>query len=86
VSFYETRGLLRISLKQVTALCSKCGAAKQMNTRAAQRIKMVNVHGMLWCPPYFYSILFYFNLILRDNMHSMYSIHAKNRNVYRIMV
>jgi hypothetical protein len=21
--------------------------------------KMVDVHGMLWCPPYFYSILFY---------------------------
>jgi hypothetical protein len=37
--FMKPGGIWGYLCKQVTALCSKCGAAKHMNIRAAQSIK-----------------------------------------------
>jgi len=59
--FYETRWLKTHFYQQDTALCSRCGAARCMNIRAAQRIQygwsawVTTVPALL----VFYSIPFY---------------------------
>jgi hypothetical protein len=62
--------------KQVTALCSKCGAAKHMNIRAAQRIRNGQCAWDALVPALilFYSILFY--LIIKANAYMHFCLYG----------
>jgi hypothetical protein len=46
-----------------TAFCCRCGTAKCMNVRAAEKINTGSVNGSLQCPPALNSILFYSILV-----------------------